>query len=546
MMIALFFNCSRQDKIIIQCGSYRITQEEFLTEYARYQMQPHTWDNDSTRIEYAKYLMNRKLLAQLAESLQITRDTLVIQDKQRYMDYVMREYYIRERTSPLIPPLKDSLCRDIFTKMNESRQIRHLVTRDSTTAWAWYNQLQQKKISFEKLAEISFRDTLLQRNGGLLGLLNWDQLDYPLAQTAFTLQPPQLSPPIKSKGFFHILRVDGIQQTVFKDENSYQISKKQIYNTFKESLFRYAADSIVQHVVKNQDIQYDHARLNSLDHIMGRILSRQPVQFAPNQAGLREDEMQAVITHLHSVYDKPVASCNGELITVRDLVTHLPYLHPEIIQGGSLEILGYYLRDKQINRLAYQKNLQHQADVKKKVKLYQDNIYGNLVHTRLIQSITVTPQEIEKYYIDHQAQYKTGGIPSLKLEVFSGSGDDIAQARQEWLKHQSSEQILQKLPGIRYQNKESVTHFSDSSLYAMFYLMPEGEISSPIAYQDKYWVGKILSREAQNDGIEYLRSHIQSTLLAEKRDSLILTSIQRCKPCKRYRINEELIKSIAR
>ncbi|MBP7460553.1 MAG: peptidylprolyl isomerase [Candidatus Delongbacteria bacterium] len=538
--------CSRKDDSVIECGSYRISRDEFLVEYARYQMQPHTRDNDSTRIEYAKYLMNRKLLAQLADSLGISRDTLVIQDQRRYLESQMRELYIKERVQTQIPPLSDSLCRDIYMKMQEPRRIRHLVTRDSATAWEWYRQLQSKTIRFEQLAEQCFQDTTLRKNGGSLGMLNWDQLDYPLAQTAFRMEPGELSPPVKNGIYYHILQVEGILRGVFTDESAYQNSRNRIYAAFKESLFRNKADSVVRSLVTHQDIRYDQDRMNSLDRILDPILSHRPEALGGTPSALGEDEMQTIVSRLHSVYDKPVAACNRETVTVRDLISHLPYLDKEIIRRGSREILGYYLRDREINRLAHQENLQQRPEINRKAALYRDNVYSNLVHSRLIRSVEVLPSEIDAYYRDHKDQFDANGIPSLELEWFSGPEPAVRQAEVLWRHGESPDRIIKDVPGLVYRKSESVTRFSDSSLYRVFYLLPAGTLSSPIMDGDTCRIGRVIKRETVAGGIEAMRDHIRSTLLASKRDSLMSATLDRCKPCRRYRINRELLRSLAR
>jgi peptidyl-prolyl cis-trans isomerase SurA len=131
---------------------------------------------------------------------------------------------------------------------NQDTQVRQAADR-------LMEQLRQGG-DFERLAH-QFSQSTTALNGGLVGWVRPDQLDDEIATAVTSMQPGQITGPIKSTGGYYILKLRQIRQTGQSHPDDAVVSLKQIFIAAPASLPKAQRDSALQ------KIKAVRARLNS-------------------------------------------------------------------------------------------------------------------------------------------------------------------------------------------------------------------------------------------------------------------------------------------
>ncbi|MDZ7721858.1 MAG: peptidylprolyl isomerase [candidate division KSB1 bacterium] len=100
-----------------------------------------------------------------------------------YRDKKCRDAHYQAVIQPKID-ISETEVRRVYQYMQESRHVRHLFADTKEKADS-LRSLLASGVPFDSLARMIYQDAELRENGGDLGWIKWDELDYPLAMTAF-------------------------------------------------------------------------------------------------------------------------------------------------------------------------------------------------------------------------------------------------------------------------------------------------------------------------------------------------------------------------
>ncbi|HID50176.1 MAG TPA: hypothetical protein EYP40_11305, partial [Chromatiales bacterium] len=106
-----------------------------------------------------------------------------------------------------------------YISQPERRKVRHILIQvdagtDDAKARARAEQLAQRLregADFSELARSGSDDSVSAEQGGDLGFISQGMMDKAFEQAAFRLKPGEVSPPVRSKFGYHLIRVDEIQ-----------------------------------------------------------------------------------------------------------------------------------------------------------------------------------------------------------------------------------------------------------------------------------------------------------------------------------------------
>ncbi len=197
-------------------GEQKVTLEEFKIAYLEIIKQPDTFDSPKLRERFLDELINRKLFGYEARKSGEQNDERQRYKIEAYRDKQFRDAHFKHIIEPQIK-IDSTEVKKAYSFTKEKRKIKHLFTQKKIKADSLYKML-IAGANWDDLALELFDDIQLAQTGGDLGWVHWDQMEYDMAETAFTLVPKTFSKPIQSTHGYHIIYIDDFEKEVLISE----------------------------------------------------------------------------------------------------------------------------------------------------------------------------------------------------------------------------------------------------------------------------------------------------------------------------------------
>ena len=307
-----------------------ITLNDFLPKYKNFLSKTHQNDNLSNRYAFLNSMIDESIILQHAKIIGLDSETEMLHQKEKIHDQLLlNEYYDTKIMNKI--EIADNELRQLFKHYKTRLHVRHLYAPDLETIKDMAEQI-RSGVSWDSLARICFKDSILKNNGGDLGWYKMGELDPAFEITAFELSDGEISEPIKTRKGFSLIQVLEREKDIFLTEQDYQLNKEWL----KQMAIRYK-------------------RLPFLREFTDNILNGLDVQF--NKNGLNEllDEL-LMNKEKRAIYsDSPVLKLhNKKILTLDDCMQYFSTLSDRQFERiNSTETLksvlsGILVRDKMI------------------------------------------------------------------------------------------------------------------------------------------------------------------------------------------------------
>ncbi|MDZ7373896.1 MAG: peptidylprolyl isomerase [candidate division KSB1 bacterium] len=392
-----FLTCGKGDPVVAEFGRHKITLAEFRIAYLNLLKEPNTFDSPRLREEFLDELIRRRLLAEEARRLGLDRDERLRLRTEAFRDRCAREAHYARVIRPRVRTDERSL-REIYQYFRERRRLKHLFAETRAQADSLYAAL-QRGVPFDSLARVVFRDSILSRNGGDLGWVTWDQLDYDLAMTAFRLPLNVYSPPVPSQFGYHILMVTGYERVPIVTETEYQMRRPRIKALAEYKIGDKLAAEYIRNLMARKKIQVNPQLLQFVGSKLTPLVRRQPstLEFLQGK-GLDEEEIGQAALSLWDVRHETLATVDGEPMTVAWFVNSLAYVPRDALNRSYKTALDFALRDFAITQEAKKMGLDRSLEVRRKVRLYEDYVLKVMMTRKLVREVSVSEAEMRDYY----------------------------------------------------------------------------------------------------------------------------------------------------
>ena len=411
----LFFTgCGKEEPVVARFGKDRITLEEFRIAYLNLIKQPNTFDSPKLREDFLDELIRRRILAEEARRRGLDRDERLQLRLDAYRNKCLREAHYERVIRPRVR-ITETQLRQTYRSLREKRRIRHLFARTRAAADSLYRLLRQGR-SFEELARDVFPDTLLARHGGDLGWITWDQLDYDLAVTAFSLPLNGISEPVKSQFGYHILQVTGIKRNPLITETEFQARRGRVRDLLEYKIGDKLAGEYIERLMSGRKIRVNPRLLQFVGRKLGAALHRKPTPMDRLlNRGLSDPEVQTVQRTLWDIRNEVLATVDGQPVTVGQFVSGLRYVPYDAVYSSYKTALDFVLRDVALTREARRMGLGRLRSVREKVRLYEDYLLKVKLVRRLSRGVRVSDEEVRRFYEKRRADlFKNAPLDSVR------------------------------------------------------------------------------------------------------------------------------------
>ncbi len=457
LIIIQYTCCSgKEEDVVAEFGDQKITLAEFRIAYLDVIKKPDIFDSRENREKFLDELIASRILAQEAEKRGYFNDEKLRYKAEAYRNKALREAHFEAVIRPMFSISEEDI-QDAYIYSQEQRKISHLYAKTKPDIDSVYERLKEGYI-FEDLAKTMFSDTSLASHGGDLGWVNWDELEYDLAMTAFSLTPDTFSAPVRSQFGYHILKVTNYKKKPLITRAEYEIHRQKAKAKLEFMLGEKYGYDYINNMMSNAEIKLSPEVISTVRSKIKHLFTRQPDQFNPaGERQLTDTEVTQVETNLWDMRNESFAMINGKVYTVGEFIGALNYIPYNILYRSFKDAMNYAFRDYLIEQEARDMGLEEDQTVRNKFTLYKEYLLQLELRRDLVREVSVSEAEIKEFYAQNKA--KLNGADFDQAEQIIA---DILKRRKRadavpaFLTHLPENKSVKKYPEIIHRYYDSV------------------------------------------------------------------------------------------
>jgi parvulin-like peptidyl-prolyl isomerase len=389
------------EDVVAQFGKNKITLEEYRQAYLELLKNPRVFDSPTLRAQFLDEMIAARLIAQEAVKQGYATNELLRTKVTAYKEKCMRAEHFEAVIKPKFK-VDENDVEEAYMFTQEKRKIRHLFFQQKLSADSAY-QLLLQGTSFDSIARHIFIDSTLGNSGGDLGWVEWDQLDYDLAMTAFRQKPGIYSKPVKSPFGYHIIEVTDFQKQPLITRQQYVEHRRKAKYLLEYKLGDKYAQEHVDDMLARVRVQY---RPDVMDFVRTKLenqFTRKPkVTDDMTELQLHDSEVKVVETSLGDARNEVMAVINGKNYTVGEFIGVLSYIPYAVVYTSFRKTFDYAVRDFLLTQEAKQMGLEKARTVKVKTILFREYQLQLAFRRDLVHRVTINDNDIKQYYDAHR------------------------------------------------------------------------------------------------------------------------------------------------
>ncbi|GEM_PF-469897 len=451
-LAVLIFNCNRDDKkIVASFGEHQITLDEFRVAYLNVVKQPNVFDSKKLRESFLDELINRRLLAQVAQTKELNNNEKLKLNLEAFQNKCLRDEHYQVIIAPKVQ-ISESLLVKTYQYSREQRRVKHLFFNRKEQADSVYSLL-QKGLDFDEAAHHIFQDTTLANSGGDLGWVYWDQMEYDLAMAVFEQPLNQISQPVSSSFGYHIIKVIDWKKDPFITSEELVKNREHHLNLLKLKIGDRIANQYIEDMMKKVKIQVNPRAMKivaeklevHLKEKANPLLKQSPPRLTATEQGNIE-------RNLWNLRNEALFYIDDKVMTIGEFVSYLPYIPTQALHRNFKTVMNFAIRDAELTREANDLHLADNATVRTKVKLFEEYQLQLLLRKQIIDSIKITDQEIEEKFRELSQSHDV----NMSFEEYRPIIGDVLQ--REYRSTRVPQFIQQERAKVKIQKNVEIIH----------------------------------------------------------------------------------------
>ncbi|MFQ6618078.1 MAG: peptidylprolyl isomerase, partial [Fidelibacterota bacterium] len=255
LLFTIIQGCGEEDiQYLAGVGDRVVTADRFRARLKRFLELNSLRDNLVIRRNLLNTMVNEYLLLIEAQRLGIKKDP-----EYRYMvksieKQVLLDALRRNVVYDTVTVNEDEI-KKFFIRMNQKISARHLYAGTEDEAYDLLNRLKGGS-SFEELAEMTFRDSILASTGGYLGYFGIGEMDPAFEKKAFSLKVGEISEPVKTTYGYSIIKVEDKISIPVVTEYEYYKEREKLREIIKGEKSIEAAKRLVFQLAEQMSIEF--------------------------------------------------------------------------------------------------------------------------------------------------------------------------------------------------------------------------------------------------------------------------------------------------
>ena len=399
---ALMTGCGNSDnEVLADIGKYKITTEEFNDYYRNIRFPYASAQEEFTmKREFLDSLIVRRLLIQAAYDKgidkldEITR--LVLANKDKFLLDILYQRNVVDKAK-----ITEAEVRNFWDKLEFRVRASHIVVANEDTAKALVDRI----LKGENFGELAFKYSIApdaKRNRGDLGYFTWGAMVDDFQNVAFSMEPGEVSPPVKTAFGFHIIKL--IDKAPNIQRLPYEQAAVQIEDALVGKKRAEITAAYLNSVREKYPVTVDPATLDYVEHKRTQLYPEQLLASLPkndfDDTQLDRDERELVL-----------ATWEGGQMTLFEYLTQARQLPTEIrppfTNYDSVAVIVFQLKLNDI--LAYEasrQGMENDAEFKRRLNLFKELTMADVMRNDSLP-LPPAPDEgkIRMYYDKHEEEF---------------------------------------------------------------------------------------------------------------------------------------------
>ena len=400
--IAYVAGCgSSDDKVLAQVGDYKITIKEF-NDFARQLRQPFQTAQDefNEKKKVLDSMIINRLLVQAAyeKGIDGSEDVarVVLANKDKFLLDVLYQKDIAGKAK-----VTDAELKDFYNKLEYKIRASHILVNSEDTANMLVDSI-KNGANFEQLAYDHSIDPSAKRNRGDLGYFTYGAMVDEFQDAAFQMEPGEVSPPIKSKYGYHIIKlVDREKNDARRDFDS---MKDQLRQQLERKKQMEMVEAYMNQLKDLYKITVDTGTVQLVIHKRNDLYPPQVVENLPKW-GFDVEQLDRIEREM------PLATWNGGQMSLYQYLMQLNQVpeqyRPDLQDYDSVATVIFRLKVNDFLVLeATKKGYDNDPEFKRKLQLFKELNMANVMRSdSLPQPLIPDEAELRQYFEDHKDKY---------------------------------------------------------------------------------------------------------------------------------------------
>lgn len=565
LLVTIFLDCSKKEdtkeSLVAMVGTDeihgKITEKDFLYSY---ELTPSPFGNLKgleAKKAHLNMMIDKKLLVLEGLQLNLDKDENVLVPLKWYEEKAVRQQLYREVVRDKVA-ITEAELREAFLKLNVTLRVRHLVAKTKEEANKLRNNL-LNGATFEDLARVIFKDSVLANNGGDLGYFTWGEMDENFERAAFALNVGEISEPVKTKWGYHIIKLEEKIKNAILTESEFQRKKRMIQKILRKRKEAKFANKYIKDFMNPKKVKVYGPSIVFLVEQSKEILREDKTLLPLDAPKLLDVEIGKIRQQVEDHLDEVLVEFKGGKWTIGEFLEKLKRIHPKArptmtSKINLKDVVARMVRDEFLAQEGYRRGLQHSNYVKEEVRRWKEELIFLKLRKDLLDTVNVTLKEMKEYFKQNKSRYKEPSRVNIR-EIF-------VRDKKE------ADEILERIKGGEDFAKLAVTHsvrkwaakrggefgFFGYGMYGEIgkkaLSMNVGELGGPIEIENSslghgFSIFEVIAKkEERYKTFEEAREQVELDLLEIKKKKLLTRFLAHLKGKFDVQVDEELLANI--
>ncbi len=533
VIIFLMVSCAKQEPepIIARAGKTTIPLSEFRD---RYEFTPHilqTQNKERNRRNVLISLLGEKMLVQEAYQRKLNKDEkFQTYSEQMEKEAVVEALFDKEVASKI--QISDEEVRQGFFRSQTELDVHVLSFDNMEQALEAKKQIDAGK-SLNQVKHEFQTDAFISADSVLTLTMKWGEAHPNLEEVAYSLVPNEVSDPVEADGIIFIIKLIRRQTNVFITKADYLKQAPSIRKKIKQRKRAEMFIEFMRSMMADKEVKVSH---QIFDFVAGELEKIYPIQ----DTSLTTEKIQKVTeSSLDSLQNKNLADHlndtfarfnDGSIWTVSDFIKKLSigpyrlnYKSGETFRTSLRRTIRRMIEFESLAKKGRELKLQNTYYVQYQTKMWNDAYLAQQMKQRIIDTVTVSDEEVRYYYNQHKNNYT--GPEMVNLQEILVNDEALAHQLYRHIKNGEDISMLARKYNkrvISYNHDGVMGYFTTSSLGKIGSVannLKIGEIGGPVKTENnQFSVFKVLDKkEASPIPLEEVWNSVNRDALTEKR-----------------------------
>ena len=535
-------------------GKDKITTEDLIMSYELLQNYTPSKHGEKALRSHLELLVQKKLFAQQGRRQGYENNPEV----KKFVDWTRKEQLRKALYRKVVEEKIQISGQDLLTafqKDNIEIHVRHLFAKTEKQIRMIQDAL-NRGVSWEELANISFNDSILARNGGDLGWHRFGEMEPAFEDTVFALPVGRISQPVRTRYGYHLIQVLNKRKNVFLTKDDFENRKPSLKKVLMRREEKKLSSQFIKGFWEGENVEMINKTFNFLvSKIRDKVIEDRVIK-KKNFQGLKDVELNNLKVGLEAFRDEVLVTYKNGQWTIGDFLDKLRRL--PITQRPRMDSpikfrhdLGIMIRNELLAEQAKRLGLETDAVVQKEVKYWEDEYVFSSLWNDILDTLSISEKKAKAFFEKHCSRY---WIPDqVWLQEILVRSKSEAQQLLEQIRSGAEFNELAKKYSLRKATAEKggdlgwLERGQMGNISLTGLKLNKGELSQPIKVSGGYSIIKVLGEKKQRNKTFY---EAQVELMNDVRHELSGTIyeqwVEKLKAKTTIQINDSLLIKMAK